>query len=103
MMARVGISRKDAEIRNVLSWLSNRFGPNFLVVDNWEADRYAIGVAAIHDPKRLVYISSWGRPTGHYSVELETAPTQGSEIPYTSVGKFDNVDRKNSRALWPNI
>src|SRR5262245_13810001 len=54
----------------------------------------AIGVAAIHDSKQLVYISSWNRPSGRYFVELETAPVPGSEMPDTSVNKFDTVDRE---------
>jgi hypothetical protein len=92
-MSRVEIPSKDAEIRAVLSWLRDRLGPSFVVVDHRDGDLCAIGVAAIHDPKQLVYISSWNRPGGRYFVELETAPAPGSEMPYASVSKLDNVDR----------
>jgi hypothetical protein len=87
------IPSKDAEIREVLSWLRDRLGPTFLVIDHWDGDLCATGVAAMHDPQQLVYISSWNRPSGHYFVELETAPAPGSELPYASVSKFDSVDR----------
>jgi hypothetical protein len=93
-MPKVDIPSKDAEIREVLSWLRDRLGPTFLVIDHWDGDLCAIGVAATHDPKQLVYISSWNRPGGRYFVELETAPAPGSEMPYTSVSKFDTVDRE---------
>jgi hypothetical protein len=93
-MSRVDITGKDAEIRAVLSWLGDRLGPTFVVVDHWDGDLCAIGVAATHDPKQLVYISSWNRPGGRYFVELETAPAPGSEMQYASVSKFDNVDRE---------
>ena len=63
---------KDDEIRDLLSWLRSRLGQNFVVIDHWEADRSAIGVAATDDPKQLVYIASRGQPAGPYFVELET-------------------------------
>ena|SRR5579859_4118639 len=93
-MSNVDLPNKDAEIREVLSWLTDRLGSNFHVVDHWDADRCAIGVTAVHDAKQLVYISSWSRPSGRYFVELETAPSPGSEMPYTTVNKFDTVDRE---------
>jgi hypothetical protein len=40
-----------------------------------------------------VYISSWRRAAGYYTVELESAPLAGSEMPYEDVGKFDQVSR----------
>jgi hypothetical protein len=97
-MPTIDIPSKDPEIREVLSWLRDRVGP-FRVIDHWDADLCAVGVAAIHDPQQLVYISSWNRPTGRYFVELETAPLPGSEMPYTSVGKFDTVGREELASL----
>jgi hypothetical protein len=97
-MPTADIPSKDREIREVLSWLRDRVGP-FLVIDRWDADLCAVGVAAIHDPQQLVYSSSWNRPTERYFVELETAPLPGSEMPYTSVAKFDTVDREELATL----
>ena len=85
---------KDDEIRDLLSWLRSRLGQNFVVIDHWEADRSAVGVAATDDPKQLVYIASRGQPAGPYFVELETAPGEGSDLPYTMVGRFEAVDRE---------
>ncbi len=89
---------KDAEILEVLSWLKDRLGPRFRLMDHWGADRSAIGIAAISDPTQLVYIASLGQPA-RYSVELESAPTPGSDLPYSTVGQFNGVDREELARL----
>jgi hypothetical protein len=43
----------------------------FDVVDRWEADLCAIGIAAHDDHRRLVYISTWGWEGERFSFELE--------------------------------
>jgi hypothetical protein len=46
------------------------------------------------DSRQLVYISSYEQPVGRYSVELESAPAQGSEAPYQTVGNFELLSRE---------
>src|SRR5262249_42745761 len=76
----------------LVAWLQAKFGPTLIVVDHWNADLTAIGVALKTDPQRLAYIAALP-PSDRYFIELETAPTQGSYFPYTVVGRFDAVDR----------
>jgi hypothetical protein len=84
---------KDATITELLDWLRERLGNAFAITDHWEADRCAIGISAPADPAQLVYILTWGRPSGYCAVELEAAPPPGSEMPYEDIGKFDLVSR----------
>jgi hypothetical protein len=84
---------KDRSIVDLLDWLRETLGDAFVVTDHWEADLCAVGISAPRDPARLVYILTWGRPQGHYAVELETAPLPDSQEPYENVGKFDLVSR----------
>jgi hypothetical protein len=88
------VENKDQEIHTLIAWLRDHLLIDFVVVDHWDADRFAIGVAAPVDLHRLVYISSWKRPTNQYFVALETSPADGSDMPYASVGKFESVDRE---------
>jgi hypothetical protein len=46
-------------------------GHGWSIVDHWEADRFAIGVGRFDDDGKLVYVSTWQKPAGHYFVELE--------------------------------
>lgn len=41
------------------------------VVDHWEADRCAIGIAADDNPRRLVYVSCFGTHAGRFNYECE--------------------------------
>jgi hypothetical protein len=43
----------------------------WVVVDHWEADRRAIGLAANDEPSRLAYLSTWQKAPGRCYVELE--------------------------------
>ena len=85
---------KDATITELLSWLRQQLGDKFVVNEHWEADLCAVGISAPNDPAQLVYILSWGRPAGHYDVELESAPLPRSDAPYQAVGKFQAVPRE---------
>jgi hypothetical protein len=85
---------KDATVMELLDWLRERLGNAFTVTDNWEPDLCAIGISAPDDPAQLVYILTWGRPAGRYAVELETAPPEGSDLPFQTVGRFDLISRE---------
>jgi hypothetical protein len=94
MTASTEDDNKNDEIRDLIGWLRGQLGRSFVVTDHWEVDRSAIGVAAMDDPRHLACISSCGRPTGTYYVELEAAPVAGSDFPYATVDRFDEVDRE---------
>jgi hypothetical protein len=93
---------KDATVTELLSWLRQRLGNRFVVTDHWDADLCAVGISAPNDPAQLVYISSWGRPAGHYGVELESAPLPGSDAPYQTVGEFQAVNREELLRIVEN-
>lgn len=44
----------------------------WVLVDHWEADLFAIGVARKDDERRLVYISTFKRAPGRYDYQCET-------------------------------
>jgi hypothetical protein len=90
---KIHMEEKTPEVREVVAWLNEHVDVELLIVDHWEADLCAIGLAIPGDPRRLVYISTWNRPQNSFFVELEAAPPDGSEMPYVGVGKFESVDR----------
>lgn len=53
------------------------------VVDHWEADLFAVGIAHHDDPRRLVYVSTWNKPVGRYYFDCET-PTSDDPLDYES-------------------
>ena len=64
---------KDRSIMTVLRNLKRRFGVGaFAIVDEWDADRCAIGIARPSDLERLVYISTWNKPSDLFYVEIES-------------------------------
>jgi hypothetical protein len=44
------------------------------VVDNWDADRHAIGFYRVGAAQPLVYVTTWQLPSGSYRWSLETEP-----------------------------
>ena len=87
------MNSKTYEIQETVEWLKGRFGPSLVVVDHWESDMAATGLAIESQPDHLVYIATEAPPTTYF-VELETAPVDGSELPYATVGQFHAVDRE---------
>jgi hypothetical protein len=82
---------KDTRVTATLIELERRLGQGaFRIVDHWEADLRAIGIAHPHDDHRLAYIAM-GEVDATYFLELETAPAPGSELPYAVMGKFHSV------------
>ena len=53
----------------------------FDVVDHWDADPCAVGVAPRNDHGFLVYISSLSTTQGVYAYQCECPPT-GEAVPY---------------------
>ena len=65
----------------------------YQVVDHWDADLFAVGVAALDEPKRLVYVSTYRQEPGRYVVECE-APDEQKEYRMAARGEgvaFDEV------------
>lgn len=80
---------KDASILRLLDRISQELDPKtWRVVDHWDADLLAIGIAAATNPELLVYISTHRQPEGHFSFECE--------VPSGSAGMYRVVDRAES-------
>src|SRR3954468_24527236 len=84
---------KDPIIVALLDRLSERLGPgSFDIVDHWESDLCAVGIASPEDHGILAYISCYGKPEGRYYVELELPPASGNDLPYQAAGRFSDLD-----------
>jgi hypothetical protein len=64
---------------------------SFVIVDHWDADLTAIGIAKPDDTRTLVYVASRESRIDDMYVELEEPPEAGSDMPYQSVGKFEHL------------
>lgn len=62
------------------------------VVDHWEADRCAIGVARGDDPRVLVYVSTYGLELGRYSYECEVPVSGESPRSFRAVSQAHSVE-----------
>ena len=80
--------QKDETILQLLHRLTERLGARaFDVVDHWDADLCAIGIARPDDHRVLVYVCTFGQQAGTYAVSLELPPTADSDLPYSSAGE----------------
>ena len=85
--------QKDPSIIRLLDGLRARLGPRaFDVVDHWESDLCAIGIARPDNHGVLVYISTYDENDECSSVSLELPPQPGSDFPYTAVGDHDTAN-----------
>jgi hypothetical protein len=84
---------KEAVVVETLNDLRARLGSSaFQIVDHWETDRAAIGVARHDQPDQLVYFCSYGDLPRRYFVSLEAPAVVENELPYTSVADHHDVD-----------
>lgn len=82
---------KDHSILALIAQLRADLGDDqFDIVDHWDGDLCAIGVAKPSDHALLAYISTSVRPQGNYFLELETAPGESSEV-YDVAGRYDSI------------
>jgi hypothetical protein len=88
---------KDAAILELIAWLKERAGDAFRIVDNWEADRRAIGFASSNASSQLAYVLSLGPDRFH--VTLETAPLSNSSLPFEQVGQYEAINREQVLAI----
>jgi len=84
---------KDARIQKllVLLQLEKR---GWVIVDHWDADLCAVGIATAGFPRKLVYVSVLGMPDGNYYFECES-PTgaEATEYQVTQEGNADSIDK----------
>ena len=60
-----------------------------MIVDHWDADRCAIGIASAAEPARLVYVSTFGKRDGLFDYECELPARDSSEAYSSSAGGTD--------------
>jgi len=82
-------SDKDNSIIALLHRLKGRLGEHtFQVVDHWENDAFAIGIARPDRPGHLAYVSTLSNEPDAYFVSLELPPSgEWADHPYTPVGE----------------
>ncbi len=87
------LKEKDPLIIEAINRLKQELGDDaFDVVDYWDADLYAIGIALPQNHRVLVYISTYNIPVGKYHIQLEL-PSQDGEIDsYKDVGNRDSLE-----------
>src|SRR5204863_3101760 len=74
--------KKDARLHVALAALRDRFGDSIEIVDHWDADLLAVGVARRGHRARLVYIAVLPKHDGHFDVALEVPAGSKPERPY---------------------
>ena len=83
------MNSKDQSIKRLLVDLDlDRRG--WTVVDHWEADAFATGIASKPDPRRLVYVSTFRRAPGYFDFEAEL-PAGPVETDYRVLDRGENV------------
>ena len=81
---------KDKSILDLLKKidLENR---GWKIVDYWEGDLCAIGIVAVKNSRRLVYVSTYGKNASCYNYECEV-PQGLSLEEYATLGSGEDVD-----------
>jgi hypothetical protein len=90
-------SQKDPEIQRLISRLALGVR-GWKVVDYWEADDCAVGIEAGHAPRRVVYVSVYGRRPGRYDYSCEV-PTGAAEDQYETIAEGSDVDFDTLRGI----
>jgi hypothetical protein len=83
---------KDPELRRAVEYLRHRFGEDVAVVDHWDADLMAIGLARKGVAGKLAYLSV--RSTSgdiRFFVALENPPKRDSDAPYEDAGSHGDL------------
>ncbi len=83
------MTKKDKTITQLLVALDlERRG--WMIVDNWDADLCAVGIARPSEPRRLVYVSTFNQPEGRYYYECDV-PSGPLETDFERTDKGDSV------------
>jgi len=89
------LNAKDVSLQIAIAKLRHEFGATaFKVVDHWEADTCAVGIAHPDNHEILVYVSTCALPEHGYFVSLEL-PSEEADLPYRPAGEFNDVDLDN--------
>ena len=81
---------KDPVIVRTLDRLWTRLGPDaFDVVDHWEDDPIAVGIASPRNHGMLAYLAAYD---DGFHVELETPPVPGDDFPYQVAGRHSDLN-----------
>lgn len=84
---------KHESVLEMLAQLSAVLNPSgWEVVDHWEADLHAVGIARRGQPEVLVYVSTYGLPPGRFSCECEPAGCRGAVA--GALGTAEGIDFK---------
>lgn len=76
-------TEKDPLLLRLLEAVADALrGAPLVLVDHWDGDFFAIGIAAEREPNRLVYVSTLQQASGHCFIECETP--DDSEAGYAS-------------------
>ena len=85
------LENKDEDIRQVVRKLQDELSTGaFDIVDHWDADPCAIGIARPDNHGVLVYIAAY---EDFYFVSLELLSVD-EDLPYLQEDEFNNVDFK---------
>jgi len=94
------ILNKDQTITDFLAMLGERFGKDsFDIVDHWDGDLLAVGIARRDNHKVLAYVSTCGLPDGGYYIELEMPPKIDDDLPFQCVGRQEGIDFEKAATL----
>jgi hypothetical protein len=86
------ITPKNKTIETVLVRLQEALGNSYFdIVDHWEGDTCAVGIARPDNHSILAYISTWMLQAGHYDVHLELPPLKEGDV-YEPAGLYESVD-----------
>lgn len=84
------MEQKTQQIKRLVEHLLKKYGStDIVVIDYWDADNTAIGLAD-KTKKYTVYITDNGGMDNTFFISLENPPTS-DDSPYTPGGEFDNL------------
>ena len=87
-----GKTEKHTSVITLLRELSGRLKDcPFLVVDRWDGDLCAIGIASPTAPGRLVYVNTHGMPTDRAYADVEFPPLPDEDLPYRQGPKYPDL------------
>jgi hypothetical protein len=96
------IVRKDTSIWTLIAQLAAIVGgDSFQLVDHWDADLFAMGIAGVSNNRRLVYVSTFGKPPGFlaYDCEEPDADLVGQSVAKSELADFPEFLRVVERHL----
>ncbi|MBX7220192.1 MAG: hypothetical protein K1Y36_09625 [Blastocatellia bacterium] len=95
---------KDESVQDVVQRLTMKLGADFFQVqDYWDADLWAIGLAAPNNSQVLAYISTGGHVGGLFSFPLSCHPTRRAKWFTKMLGVFQVFPLMNLRNESPHI